>query len=123
MSTDEAKSQLAPARPKDGWLTLFHVTTRPNAKHIAARGFADNSARHFEGTEYNGVWLASAPPQAPVGNRRVLVKVELDLAPNELNHLEWRVLAGAIHEWLIPADYVNAHVVSLTINQAQDGTT
>jgi hypothetical protein len=119
MLTNESETRSAPARSKNSQLTLFHLTTAKNAQHIATRGFVDNSARHLEGAEYNGVWLGSSPPKVGVVGGGVLLTVNLDLESDALNRFEWRSAGGDSREWLIPADLANAHLVSLAIGPAR----
>jgi len=92
-------------------MRLFHSTTPEAARAILAVGFRDGRERCLTDDFYEGVWLSDTPLDENEGCKgHFVLAVELDVPESALTDYEW-VKEDWIgyREWLIPAEYVNAH--------------
>ncbi len=90
-------------------MTLYHRTTPEKARSILANGFRDHVAETETDVEtrqdFAGVWLAESPPQG--GD--ALLRITLDMTPEELAEYEWRPHDRPSREWLVPAAMITAY--------------
>lgn len=100
-------------------VTLFHRTTERNAANIVRVGFLDGADRYMTAAEYSGVWLTNDPDRVEGAKGDTLLVVHLDIGFEELDVFEWRNERGTYREWLVPADFLKAHVTSLLIDEKE----
>lgn len=99
----------------DSSVRLFHLTAERNAANILRVGFLDGTGRYMTEAEYSGVWLTNDPDRIEGAKGDTLLVVDLDLEPAELDQFEWKDQRG-YREWLIPSDYLQAHITALKID-------
>lgn len=102
--------------PVEARVRLFHLTTERNAANILRVGFLDGGGRYMTDAEYSGVWLTNAPDRVEGAKGDTLLVVDLDVGPAELDQFEWKDQRGTYREWLIPADFLRAHITALEID-------
>lgn len=96
---------------------LFHRTTQRNAANILRLGFWDSSSRYMTNAEYSGVWLTSDPERVEGAKGDTQLVVNLDVGVDELDQFEWKTDGGTYREWLVPAEFLRAHITSLVVDE------
>lgn len=100
----------------DRGVRLFHLTNERNAANILRVGFLDGGGRYLTDAEYSGVWLTDDPGRVEGAKGDTLLVVDLDVGPTELDKFEWKDRGGTYREWLIPSDYLRAHITLLRVD-------
>jgi hypothetical protein len=95
-----------------GESTLYHETLATSAKSILMNGFSDIDAEYEteDGARRKGVWFSARPLGSP-HNAWSTLKVVVNLSERDLETFLWSRAPGQHRFWLIPASFVNAHLV------------
>ena len=96
---------------------LFHLTTERNAANIIRVGFLNGTDRFMTTAEYDGVWLTNDPERVDGAKGNTQLVVDLDIGLEELDQFEWKTDGGTYREWLVPTDFVRAHITSLVVDE------
>ena len=91
-------------------MIFYHRTTAEAADLILRVGFRDTRGSYMTDREFEGVWMSDRPLDSNEGAcGNVLIRIDLDLAPDDLADYEWVEDGKPYREWLVPADLLNRY--------------
>lgn len=92
-------------------ITLYHVTSRRNARSILRRGFKNRKGHFLTERVHRGVWLSDRPLldcNEGISDGSVVLQVTLKVRRGELANYEWIEQGKPYREWLLPAAMIRA---------------
>jgi len=102
------KNRIRPAVCK-----VFHRTTLRRARSIILNGFRDGTGHYLSNLTLKGVWLTDRPDLLDGVKGDTCIVVRLKVPKSSLKEFEWTDPVSPYREWLVPAEFLRKHILSI----------